>query len=129
MAEKGRAAIYKGLGQPMEIKEYPVPDPEPGAILIKVSRANICGSDLHMWRGDMDLAAMVAPLPVVMGHEMTGRVAKLGEGIFTDSAGQPLAVGDRVVYRYFLPLRALPGVLEGRRGRLPDECSHRGRPG
>ena len=52
MADKGRAAVYKATGQPMEIREYPVPDPEPGAILVKISVANICGSDMHMWRGD-----------------------------------------------------------------------------
>ena len=91
MAEMGKAAIFKGIGQPLEIKEYPVPEPEPGAILIKVSRANICGSDLHMWRGDLDLAAMGTPMPIILGHEMTGRIEKMGAGIFADSAGQPLA--------------------------------------
>ncbi len=119
MAEKGRAAIFKGLGEPMEIKEYPVPDPEPGAILIKVSMANICGSDLHQWRGDIDLAAMRVPLPVILGHEMTGRVAKLGEGVSTDSAGQPLAVGDRVVYRYFYPCGRCKACLRGEDAACP----------
>lgn len=113
MVEKGRAAIYKGLGQPMEIKEYPVPEPETGAILIKVLRANICGSDLHMWRGDIDLAALGAPLPAIIGHEMVGTVAKLGEGVATDSAGQPLAVGDRVVHRYFYPCGRCRACLKG----------------
>ena len=81
MAEKGKAAVYHGLGKPMEIQEFPVPDPEPGAIVIKLTRANLCGSDLHMWRGDLDLGALGAPLPVILGHEMTGRVARLGEGV------------------------------------------------
>jgi D-arabinose 1-dehydrogenase-like Zn-dependent alcohol dehydrogenase len=111
--KSGRAAIYKGLGQPFEIKEYPVPEPEPGAILIKVRRANICGSDLHMWRGDADIAAMGAPLPAILGHEMTGTVAKLGSGVSTDSAGQPLAEGDRVVYRYFFPCGRCRACLRG----------------
>jgi D-arabinose 1-dehydrogenase-like Zn-dependent alcohol dehydrogenase len=97
----------------MEIKEFPVPDPEPGAIVIKLTVANICGSDLHMWRGDMDLGAMGAPLPVILGHEMTGKVAKLGQGITTDSAGQPLSEGDRVVYRYFYPCGRCPACLKG----------------
>ena len=103
MVDKGRAAVYTEFGKPMEIREYPVPEPEPGAILIKVSRANICGSDLHMWRGDLNLSAVGAPLPAIIGHEMMGTVAKLGEGVTTDSASQPLAVGDRVVQRYFTP--------------------------
>jgi len=115
MAKKqmGRAAIYRGLGHPMEITEYPVPDPEPGAILIKLRRANICGSDLHMWRGDIDLAGYGVPMPVMLGHEMTGTVAKLGKGVATDSAGQPLAVGDRVVYRYFFPCGRCKACLSG----------------
>jgi D-arabinose 1-dehydrogenase-like Zn-dependent alcohol dehydrogenase len=117
--KKGRAAIYKGLGHPFEIKEYPVPEPEPGAILIKVRRANICGSDLHTWRGDYDLAAMGLPLPVILGHEMIGTVAKLGEGIGTDSAGQPLAEGDRVVYRYFFPCGRCWACLNGQDAACP----------
>jgi D-arabinose 1-dehydrogenase-like Zn-dependent alcohol dehydrogenase len=40
-----------------------------------------------------------------MGHEMTGRVAKLGAGVRTDAAGQPLHEGDRIVYSYFQPCR------------------------
>jgi len=119
MTEKGRAAIYRGLGQPMEIKEYPVPDPEPGAILIKVSMANICGSDLHMWRGDIDLAGLGTELPTVLGHEMTGKVAKLGEGISADSAGQLLAVGDRVVYPYFYSCGRCRACLRGDHAACP----------
>ena len=113
MAQQGKAAVYYGLGQPIEIKEFPVPDPEPGAIVVKVTRANICGSDLHMWRGDMDLGALGAPLPVILGHEMTGQVAALGQGVITDSAGEPLQEGDRVVYRYFYPCGRCPLCLSG----------------
>jgi len=119
MVEKGRAAVYKGLGYPFEIKEYPVPEPEPGAILIKVSRANICGSDLHIWRGDLDLLSLGAPLPSILGHEMTGKVVKLGEGVSTDSAGQPLTEGDRVVHRYFYPCGSCRACLKGNDGACP----------
>jgi D-arabinose 1-dehydrogenase-like Zn-dependent alcohol dehydrogenase len=119
MAEKGRAAVYKGLGQPIEIREYPVPEPEPGAILVKITMATVCGSDLHMWRGDLDLAALGAPMPLILGHEMTGRVAKLGDGVSTDSAGQPLAVGDRVVYPYFYPCRSCRACLKGEEAACP----------
>ncbi len=113
MTEMGRAAVYTGLGQPLEIKEYPVPDPEPGAIVVKLTLANICGSDLHMWRGDIDLGALGAPLPTILGHEMTGTVDKLGQGVTTDSAGQPLAEGDRVIYQYFVPCGRCVCCLRG----------------
>ena len=119
MAEKGKAAVYHGLGKPMVTQEFPVPEPEPGAIVVKLTRANVCGSDLHMWRGDLDLGALGAPLPVILGHEMTGSVARLGQGIFMDSAGEPLQEGDRVVYRYFYPCGHCKICLSGDDGCCP----------
>jgi Zn-dependent alcohol dehydrogenase len=46
MAETGRLAVFHGTGKPFEIREYPVPEPEPGAIVIQIALANICGSDM-----------------------------------------------------------------------------------
>lgn len=112
MTETGKMAVFHGSGKPFEIREYPVPDPEPGAILIKIALANICGSDLHYWRGELDYAKMGRPLPLNTGHEHVGSVYKLGPGVTTDSTGQPLRVGDRVAYRYFFPCgRCKPCLL------------------
>src|SRR3954447_5696946 len=96
----GRVAAFYGPGKPMVINEYPVPDPEPGAIVVKTTLANVCGSDLHVWRGEPDPKKMGRALPRHMGHEQCGRVHVLGAGVTTDSAGAPLAIGDRVVFRY-----------------------------
>ena len=103
MAVQGRAALFYGPGKPFELKEYRVPDPEPGALVMKIGVANVCGSDLHQWRGEFDVAKFGRPYPQILGHEMTGRVHALGEGLERDMAGQPLAVGDRIVFRYFHP--------------------------
>src|ERR671936_158374 len=103
MAETARMAVFHGTGKPFEIREYPVPEPEPGAALIKIALANVCGSDLHYWRGEQDYARMGRPLPLNTGHEHVGTIAKLGEGVTTDAAGRPLKIGDRVAYRYFFP--------------------------
>jgi D-arabinose 1-dehydrogenase-like Zn-dependent alcohol dehydrogenase len=97
----GKAAIFLGAGKGYQIEELPVPDPEPDGIVIKVSMAGICGSDLHIWRGDSPAFAMM--VNQVVGHEMTGRVYKLGARISTDSLGRPLKEGDRVCYAYFYP--------------------------
>jgi len=97
----GKAAVFLGPGKPFEIRELPLPDVEPDAVLIRVSLANVCGSDLHFWRGDAPLR-----LPEdgwIFGHEMTGRVARLGARVKTDSLGRPLKEGDRVAYTYFYP--------------------------
>jgi len=101
MAETAPAAVFKGPGQGYEITEFEIPDPDPGAIVVKVSMAGICGSDLHINRGDSPVFAAMAG--GVVGHEMTGRVAKLGANIKTDSLGRPLAEGDRICYAYFYP--------------------------
>src|SRR5438067_8690106 len=100
MTATGRAAVFVGSGQPFEIQEYPVPEPEPGAALVRITLANVCGSDLHTWRGDLDPAKRGRALPAHQGHEGTGRVAALGQGVRTDSNGQPFQVGDRVVFAY-----------------------------
>ena len=103
MADTARMAVFHGTGKPFEIREYPVPEPEPGAMLVRIALANVCGSDMHYWRGEQNYEKMGRPLPLNTGHEHVGTVAKLGPGVSTDSAGQPLAVGDRVLYRYFFP--------------------------
>ena len=97
----GKAAVFFGPGRPFEIREFALPDVEPDAVLIRVSLANVCGSDLHFWRGDAPLR--LPPDGWVIGHEMTGRVAKLGARVKTDSLGRPLREGDRVAYTYFYP--------------------------
>ena len=95
---KGKAAIFQKAGKPFEIAEFPVPEPEPGAVVIKVHMANICGSDLHCWHGDQRFTGRG---PWILGHEAMGSVHKMGPGVTTDSVGQPLREGDRVVYQYF----------------------------
>ena len=97
---KGRAFVFTGVQQPFEARDFRLPDVEPDAILVRVTVANICGSDLHGWHGRTPRSG-----PTVMGHEMTGRVEKLGARVTADAAGAPLREGDRIVYSYFYPCR------------------------
>ncbi|MBV9543633.1 MAG: zinc-binding dehydrogenase [Chloroflexi bacterium] len=109
----GRVAAFYGSGTPMRIKEYEVGEPEPGAMVLKMTVANVCGSDLHQWRGEFDVARFGRPYPQILGHEMTGTIFRLGEGITRDTGGQPLQEGDRVVFRYFYPCGACRACLKG----------------
>jgi threonine dehydrogenase-like Zn-dependent dehydrogenase len=79
----------------VEIREIPLLPPEPGAIVAKVEAATVCGTDVHIWHGDVQ-----PEWPVGLGHEMVGRVAALGEGVAKDASDQPLQVGDRIVWAY-----------------------------
>lgn len=94
---KGRLAVLNAYGEPFELRTYDVPEPAPGAMVVRVTQSAICGSDLHMWRGD----SAAIPVPDggrAMGHEGTGVVHALGPGTTTDSLGTPLQEGDRVIH-------------------------------
>ena len=107
----GRVAVLRAYHGEFELREYPVPDPAPGAILVKLTRAGICGSDLHIWRGEMKEVYGALPKDLTFGHEMCGRVARLGAGVTTDSLGAPLSEGDRIVFCYFFPCGRCPVCL------------------
>ena len=94
----GRTGELAFLREPdaVEVREYPVPDPEPGAVVCEVVRANVCGSELHIWRGEHPLIR-----DGVLGHEALCRVSELGEDVTTDDAGTPIEPGDLIVPAYF----------------------------
>lgn len=89
MAQTGRVVVTHG--QTFEVREYPVPDPAPGTILVKQELAGICGTDLHNWQNGI-------PGEVAMGHEPVGIVAALGQGVSKDYLGNPVKEGDRVAF-------------------------------
>ena len=77
----------------MEIKEFPLPEKlEDNDILVRVEGAGVCGTDVHEWKGDP-----FGLMPVVLGHEGTGEVIALGKNVKTDTAGNPIKVGDKIV--------------------------------
>lgn len=75
-----------------EIKEYPIPEIGDKDILVKVEGCGICGTDAHEFKRDP-----FGLIPVVLGHEGTGEIVKIGKNVTKDSAGKPLKVGDKVV--------------------------------
>jgi threonine dehydrogenase-like Zn-dependent dehydrogenase len=110
---KGRAAVTLENSRAMELTEYDVPEPGPDEILVEVTLASICGSDLHMWRGEVP---WFQKAPGIQGHEMAGRVAALGADRKTDSLGRPLHEGDRVTYAYFIPCGECWACMSGTTG-------------
>ena len=94
MAEMARAVVV--MGQEFEVREYPIPDPDPGAIVLKQELGGICGTDLHYWQHGFTEEK-------VLGHENVGIVAALGEGVTHDSIGRPVKEGDRVVLQPGIP--------------------------
>ena len=120
----GKAAVFVEAHH-FAMTELPAPEVEPGGILVKITSAGICGSDLHYWRGEMKPMLRGKPGPVILGHEMAGVVDSLGEGVSTDSLGRPLREGDRVAYPYFFPCRRCYVCLRGEYNNCPDRFRFR----
>ncbi len=85
--------VVEEFGEPLVEREIAAPEPEPGAVLVRVTAAGICGSDLDIWRGDDPRIR----LPLILGHEGVGRVEALG-GEKADFVGRQLRDGDLVVW-------------------------------
>jgi putative phosphonate catabolism associated alcohol dehydrogenase len=88
-----KAAVMVAPNKDLEIWEYPLSRVEKGSILVQITCCTICGSDVHSWAGRRS-----APIPIILGHEIIGRVAELGEGVLHDSGDRPLQVGDRITW-------------------------------
>lgn len=75
-----------------DIKEYPIPELGDDDILVKVEGCGVCGTDAHEYKNDP-----FSLIPVVLGHEGTGEIVKMGKNVKKDSAGLDLNLGDKVV--------------------------------
>ena len=75
-----------------EIQEYPIPELGDDDILVRVEGCGVCGTDAHEYKNDP-----FSLIPVVLGHEGTGEIVKMGKNVKKDSAGKPLNIGDKVV--------------------------------
>jgi threonine dehydrogenase-like Zn-dependent dehydrogenase len=82
-----------------ELREYPLPEPAPGCVLVKMEMSGICGTDKHAYQGfTTQYGERKLEFPIIQGHENVGTVAAIGgDGKYADFEGVPLQVGDRVV--------------------------------
>jgi L-iditol 2-dehydrogenase len=100
-----RAVVYRGIND-MRVETVPVPTIGPGELLIKVATCGICGTDLKK----IHMGSHSAPR--IFGHEMTGTVVQVGEGVTKYSIGQ------RVMTFHHVPC----GECYYCRKRTPSQC-------
>lgn len=98
-----RAWAVVEAGKPLQEIELPTPEPTGRQVLLEVTHAGVCHSDLHIWEGEYDLGSRGkmrltdrgVVLPLAMGHEIVGRVVKWGP----EAEGAGLKVGEtRLVF-------------------------------
>lgn len=107
--EEMQALVYTAP-RAVELRDWPAPQPAYGTVLVRVRAAAICGSDLHGFLGHSKIRVP----PMVMGHEFTGDVVALGEGV------QTLAVGDRVTVQPLIGCGRCALCLAGHSNVCPD---------
>ncbi len=83
---KMRAMVLEKPGEPLRLREVPIPSPGPGQVLLRVAACGICRTDLHIFDGEL----ANPKLPLIPGHEIVGRVVELGPGVTR------YRIGDRV---------------------------------
>lgn len=76
----------------MSVEEVPAPRAGTGEVLVRVAATGVCHTDLHVMKGEVAF-----PAPGVLGHEISGHVEALGDGV------EDFAVGDRVVGAFIMP--------------------------
>ncbi len=104
------------------------PRRRPDGVVAEVTQTNVCGSEVHIWRGEFGGRNGTMP-----GHEMSGRVMALGDGVKADWAGVAIKLGDRIAPVYYTVCNRCANCVRGNQaaclnkvlgGRHPDEPPH-----
>ena len=82
------AYVVEGINQPFTREELTLDEPGPGEVLVRVVATGVCHTDLNTQGGDMPL-----PLPGVLGHEGSGVVEQVGEGVTSVAPGDHVIMG------------------------------------
>ncbi len=76
----------------IEFRQVPIPTPGPGQVLVKIHRIGVCGSDIHVYHGKHPFTSY----PVTQGHEVSGQIEALGDGVTGLSVGQKVTIEPQV---------------------------------
>jgi propanol-preferring alcohol dehydrogenase len=89
MTRKMHAAVVEQFGKPLVLRDWDVPTPGPGQIVVKTLACGVCHTDLHAARGDWPLKPK---LPFIPGHEAIGAVCAVGSGVTNVKEGDRVGV-------------------------------------
>ncbi len=87
-----KAAVLHEFKKPLALEEVPRPVPGPEEVLIAVEACGVCHSDLHLADGDWAPLAAIVKRPLILGHEVAGRIIEKGAGVSDLQIGEPVGV-------------------------------------
>jgi threonine 3-dehydrogenase len=99
-----RAVVKASAGPGAEIREVPVPRAGPGQLLLRVLRAGVCGTDLHIYTWDRWSQGRIKP-PVTLGHEFVGEIVRCGEGVTEFRPGERVSCESHIVCGHCIACR------------------------
>ena len=97
-----KAAVCTGIGK-IELQDLPKPEPRPGEVIVKIKSVGVCGSDVDGYRGEHPMIGY----PIILGHECSGVIAEVGEGV------DPGRIGEAVTVEPFFICGTCPFCREG----------------
>lgn len=112
VAETMRASVMTGPGE-LHIEDRPVPAPGEHEVLVEVAAVGVCGSDVHYYRHGR-IGDFVVNDPMILGHELSGRIAAVGAGV------DPARIGQRVAVEPQHPCRRCAQCKAGRYNLCPQ---------
>ncbi|BBY30121.1 NAD(P)-dependent alcohol dehydrogenase [Mycolicibacterium sediminis] len=107
-----RASVMTGV-ETLRIEDRPVPTPGPREVLVEVAAVGVCGSDVHYYRHGR-IGDFVVDDPMILGHELSGRIAAVGDGV------DPGRIGQRVAVEPQHPCRRCTQCTAGRYNLCPE---------
>jgi L-iditol 2-dehydrogenase len=100
-------AAFLDAPQQIAVREAPTPQPGPHEVLVRPTSVGLCGSDVHFWEHGR-VGDLVVTEPLILGHEVAGVIAAVGQGV------DPARVGERVAVDPQRPCRRCGYCLGGR---------------
>lgn len=83
-----RAMVLEQVGQPLQLRDLPLPKPQPHQVLVRVRACGVCRTDLHVFDGELSNPK----LPLILGHEIVGEVVEVGESVAGLREGQRVGI-------------------------------------
>jgi len=106
MNNVAKVAVLEEFKKPLAIREIEIPELLPGQILVRITAAGVCGSDVHMQQGKDPRI----PLPMILGHEGVGQIVQMN-GQKKTPLGENLKTGDMIICHHYVKIAGLMAYI------------------